>query len=373
MIDSLTFTNFKCFTQQQVPLGKLTLLAGLNGMGKSSVLQGLLLLRQSNVEQMSAGHGLLLNGDLVQMGTARDVLYEHAQEDELGLAIRAGAVRMRWRFSYASPDDDVLQAIETPSQLADLALFGNRFQYLTAERIGPRELYQTSDDRVHRRREIGADGAYAAAFLAANGGEHVEQLLRHPDGVGPGLASQVDAWLGEISPGTRLQAQRMQEINRATLGFEFITEKPSQKQRARSRIFRPLGVGFGLSYALPVLVSVLSAKPSSLLLFENPEAHLHPRGHGSMGKLFALAAAAGIQIIVETHSDHVLNGVRLAVKNGRLPADNVEVHYFTREVEDHRTIHQVVSPKIDPDGRIDHWPEGFFDQWDVALDKLLEP
>ena len=113
------------------------------------------------------------------------------------------------------------------------------------------------------------------------------------------------AWLGEVSPGVRLATALHPEVNRATLSVRFTAG------RAISRRLRPTAVGFGLSYTLPVLVALLASKPGSLVLLENPEAHLHPRGQMAMGDLLARAAAAGIQAVVETHSDHVLNGVRL--------------------------------------------------------------
>ena len=153
------------------------------------------------------------------------------------------------------------------------------------------------------------------------------------------------------------------------LSFSFVTGG------ATSRSLRPTSVGFGLSYTLPVVVALLAARPGSLVLVENPEAHLHPRGQMAMGDLIIRAAAAGAQVIVETHSDHVLNGIRVAVKEGRGAPDQVAIHYFQRITEtrggDERIVHVVQSPRIDADGRVDSWPQGFFDQYDIALEKLL--
>jgi predicted ATPase len=107
------------------------------------------------------------------------------------------------------------------------------------------------------------------------------------------------------------------------------------------------------------------------VLLENPEAHLHPRGQMAMGDLMARAASAGIQVLCETHSDHVLNGVRLAVKQGLLASPGVALHYFSRTNDGERVLHVVDSPRVGPDGRLDRWPQGFFDQWDIALERLL--
>ena len=91
----------------------------------------------------------------------------------------------------------------------------------------------------------------------------------------------------------------------------------------------------------------------------------------ALGELMALAGKAGIQVIAETHSDHVVNGIRLAVKERKISADQVQFHYFTRRDEGERLVHKIESPRIDADGRLDRWPDGFFDQWDLALERLL--
>lgn len=82
-----------------------------------------------------------------------------------------------------------------------------------------------------------------------------------------------------------------------------------------------LNMGFGVSYSLPIIVALLSAREGDILVLENPEAHLHPRGQRKIGELVALAAANGVQIFMETHSDHVLNGIRLSVRNKKISSD----------------------------------------------------
>lgn len=80
---------------------------------------------------------------------------------------------------------------------------------------------------------------------------------------------------------------------------------------------------------------------------------------------------------IETHSDHVLNGIRLAVHGGgspsQLDADKIRLHFFERHEQEDGAQHVVISPTIDRNGRIDRWPEGFFDEWDKSLEALLEP
>ena len=90
-----------------------------------------------------------------------------------------------------------------------------------------------------------------------------------------------------------------------------------------------------------------------------------------MGELMAAAAAGGVHVVVETHSDHVLNGARLTVKRGALKPTDVSLNYFSRADDGQRIVHHVASPAMNADGRLDSWPAGFFDQWDLALEKLL--
>lgn len=81
--------------------------------------------------------------------------------------------------------------------------------------------------------------------------------------------------------------------------------------------------------------------------------HLHPKGQVKMGELFALAASCGIQVVIETHSNHILNGIRLAVHGGKLEPENVQLHYFQRQERNKQLVTEVISPRIDRNGRID--------------------
>jgi predicted ATPase len=147
----------------------------------------------------------------------------------------------------------------------------------------------------------------------------------------------------------------------------------SVRGQVPSRAYRSTNVGFGLTYVLPVITALLSADPGSLVIIENPEAHLHPRGQVRMGELMALASSAGVQVITETHSDHVLNGIRLAVHSGRLAPNRVRLLYFGREVDKSGIKARIFQPEIDADGRIDDWPEGFFDEFERSLEQLFVP
>jgi predicted ATPase len=121
---------------------------------------------------------------------------------------------------------------------------------------------------------------------------------------------------------------------------------------------------------LPIVVALLAAKEGDVIILENPEAHIHPAGQRMLGELISLAGAGGVQILVETHSDHLLNGVRVSVKQNNIDSNNVKVDFFYKDQEK-QYAHSFRELHINPDGKMDHWPQGFFDEWENALVDLL--
>ncbi|AFY93088.1 AAA family ATPase [Chamaesiphon minutus] len=113
--------------------------------------------------------------------------------------------------------------------------------------------------------------------------------------------------------------------------------------------------------------------PGSSVLLEHPEHRLHPDLASELGRQIARAAARGVQIIVETHNDHLFNGIRVAVHGGQIKPEAVGMFYFKAVERQGRRVIDVASPRIDRNGRIDRWPDGFFDQFEKDLDQLLEP
>lgn len=370
MIRKLRLQNFKRFEDQSLDLGNLTLLSGLNGMGKSSVLQSLLLLRQSHQQGLLQDTGLALNGDLVNVGTAEDALFEGANQDTIGFFLSFDNSSDRgtesfWQFKYDTESEILgLVTCSVCPETYQSNLFGDDFQYLQAERLGPRTSFAMSDFQVRQHRQLGTMGEYTAHFLSAfRDTEIPNPALNHPKAKSLNLLSQVEAWLGEISPGTKVTILDNPGIDLVSLRYSY----------GLSKQYRATNVGFGITYTLPVITAILSAKPGALLLLENPEAHLHPRGQARMGHLLAEAAAQDVQIILETHSDHVLNGIRLAVHSGKLDPEALQLHFFQGRESPEGTLSEVVSPNMNRSGRIDRWPDGFFDEWDNSLEALLAP
>jgi predicted ATPase len=365
MIKSLYLHNFKCFEEQTLHFNNLTLLAGLNGMGKSSVLQSLLLLRQSKLDGSLDRVGLSLNGELVEMGTVKDIFFEGATKDEVGFSLEFDKQKPSWTFNYDRHSDVATQVSQpVPDSVYQNNLFTDNFHYLQAERIGPRKTFAMSEYKVSQRHQLGPRGEYTAHYLSQYGSTNIPTpALAHPEAGSLALKDQVEAWMGEISPGVRIFPAAVPDLDLVSLRFGFVQGKEI------SNSYRSTNVGFGISYALHIIVALLSASKEYLVLIENPEAHLHPRGQVRMGELIARAAQAGTQIILETHSDHILNGVRVSAHNGIIGPENIKLYFLSRK-DDGSTL--VASPSIDRNGRLDLWPEGFFDEWDKSLGKLLD-
>lgn len=370
-LTSVTLDSFKAFEKQALACGPFTLLSGLNGAGKSTVIQALAMLRQSFDAGFLADGQWLLNGELVELGSGADVLNEDAAGDTLSIVLWSGdhgngVSEFRSAVEY-NRSADVLRSTSDPAPEPplDINLFQVGFQYLRADRINPAVTFPKSRHAVEARRFLGARGEYTAHFLLEYGSTDIAcDSLLHPDEPqARSLLAQVNAWMQTFSPGVRLDVSNVPMTDLVRLEFAYRRGAASSGNR-----FRATNVGFGLTYSLPIIVGVLAARPGTLMLIENPEAHLHPQGQLAMGDLLARAANAGVQVIVETHSDHVLNGIRLAVKKERLRNDAAQLHFFTRDAGSRIEVH---SPSIDEHGLLSEWPPGFFTQWDDTVLELL--
>jgi predicted ATPase len=373
MLNRLTVTNFKAFATADIPLARYTLMSGVNSTGKSTVLQALAILRQSQDILGDDAGGFLLNGDLVELGTGQDVLHENyvpiADEPEPRIRLSVQFDQRTYSFTVAyDREGDLLRLTEGggTDAAALQKIFGSNFQYLRADRISPAVTYPRSHERAIRRGFLGARGEHTVNYLRHFQDEPVQdERLHHPAARSRGLLDQAEAWMQDICPGVNLQADAIEGTDLVRLSFRFGTAGLSSSNR-----YRPTNVGFGLTYVLPVVIACLASRPGGIVLIENPEAHLHPQGQTAMASLTCAAAATGAQIIVETHSDHVLNGVRIAVKRGTIGADEVMLHFFRRESGSNSI--KIETPALRPDGMVSEWPEGFFDEWERALDRLLD-
>lgn len=374
MIRNIGLLNFKCFKRASVDLGDLTILTGLNGMGKSSAIQALLIVAQSISEDANNGR-LLTKGKYIDLGTASDVLHDDASTNSIGIRISGGnstaIFKMRAnalnKNTYSYNNIFSTLRLETFSEALCVPSSHNgisKFQYLQAERSGPRKYLPVGDDQSENF-EIGSQGEYVLHLLDIHGSSALEaDDPRVISGDGLRLIDQAEAWLKLVSPGVSIELKTLYEADLIQAGFSF-----SSPGSLRSRVYRATNVGFGISYVLPVIVALLATPVGGLIIVENPEAHLHPQGQTYLGELCARAAKVGIQVVIETHSDHFMDGVRISVKNEILAPSQVRFHYFHRSGRET----YIKTPVIDEKGRLSEWPEGFNDQHRKNAVQLLKP
>ncbi len=357
MIEQVNVKNFKCFNHMKLTFNTLNVFSGVNGMGKSTIIQALLVLKQSE-QQNYLPDSVCLNGEYVHLGMAQDILYEHADDEYVILQLFEKGASFETRIRYVQ-DLDILKS-ECEGDRRDISLFTAPFEYLNAERKSPQVIYPKSSFYVDSKAQLGVNGEFAVHYLSKYQDKNIINRLGHEQS----LKEAVQYWLNEISPDVKIDVSEIENTDFAKLGFYYL-------DKTKSRTFRPTNVGFGISYVLPVVVALLKADRDSILIIENPEAHLHPKGQRKMGELISSCAAKGVQIFVETHSDHILNGIRIAVKQGVLKGSQAKLFYFRKEKKNDIFMHVVECPEIYNNGKLSYWPDGFFDEWEKALDEII--
>ena len=331
MINDLYLKNFKCFSEADIMISPLTLLTGLNSSGKSSVMQAIRIITGG---KLLGGYGNCVSN----LGTEAKIVLDTNDT--------------RYVASIAKGSQHVDINKDIPTELT------TNIHYISANRLGPLNYLPYTKKAT----EIGERGENVLSYIETYESGVPEIIRREHYEVYSSVKEQTRAWLDIISPG---------------LVFDYDIIENADIALSKFSDFRSVDVGFGLSYTLPIIVATLvntvkkAERPDVpiVMLIENPEAHLHPRGQTEMGLFLSLAASCGLQVIVETHSDHLLNGVRIAVKNKRIEPINTVIHYFEYDIIEERSNHYPIF--IDDYGVLSDWPAGFFDENEKNLLKLL--
>lgn len=361
MIKVIKIRNFKSLKNVSLNARSLNLLAGLNGMGKSTLIQTMLLLKQSD----ALFHNGLLNlrGRLVDIGKGIDALYQFAEDETISFEfVFADDKKLEWLFQYKSSD-----VLDTSSQndMALVAEFVGNIRYISADRLGPQSLYDVSQSALEEN-ELGIRGEYAAHYLQSNGSRHkIDRRMKHDKVDELSLRNQVNGWLNEISPGVRVNIDEVPGTDKMILSYDF------EIGIGRTNSFRPNNVGYGISFSLAVIILLLTADKNSIIIIENPEAHIHPRGQARLGRLMALCASCGAQLFVETHSDHIINGIRVAVKENLIGKDQVGVCWFEKKTTDLEQYTELTQINVDEQGELSEYPVDFLDEWNNQLLRLV--
>ncbi|MFT3826395.1 MAG: DUF3696 domain-containing protein [Chitinophagaceae bacterium] len=352
MEQTFVIKDFKIFEEQSITLKNLTVLAGSNSVGKSTIIQAILLSRWTFEERYRSGSDVKtipipLNGPfLLELGNTYEVIRR-------GKKITQSVCEFKLIQSGKTLMKIKLEGDRTTNNRYELwtkfdvfkgnnkGLLGQKVYYLAAERIGPRLKYEYE---ILPYLHAGYRGERTFQILS---GENLPvsglKLLNEEDP--PLLFDQTRKWLDYLIPGAKFD-------NAIPVGKSKVIEGTFGESL-------PTNVGFGISYALPILVNGLLAEADTIMIVENPEAHLHPASQSRMGKFLAKIASSGVQVIIETHSEHVLNGIRIEAINGGIASSDIIVNFITRDKERRIKLEKI---EILETGDLTKFPRDFFDQ-----------
>jgi len=392
-IKHVKIKNLKILKDITLSLSNLTLITGVNSSGKSTFLQALLLLKQNQENLIKINNASLLkkmavenkdsdlhklilekiindttnitinlNGDYTQLGDRKDIFNQTIYEEDIIIDIEIEDIGY-----YQVICNDKTLNISVNSKIPSepiINLFATDFQYINTDRIQPNTTYSLSTSEIQKNL-IGIRGEYTAHYLDENRHKSLLiQKLKHPKSKTSHLLENVSLWLGEISNGIEVLSKKYNDIQKVGLSYKYVYGDNTTNE------YTPINIGFGITYVLPIIVAILKSKPNDLLIIENPESHLHPAGQSKIAELCAIASSCGVQIIIETHSDHFLNGIRVATKKQIIQPDQSKIYYFEKNDETMST--KIYPLTIDDNGNINEtWPKGFFDEYRNKLDELL--
>ena len=356
MLTKLTLDNFKCFSKPTAfELRRVNIFTGYNGRGKSTAMQSLLLLAQSLYDNKHM-RDLLVNGIFCKLGLFEDLLNNRGKSQTIDIAIETDNPDevKDVRLSYEEKSDrkgkiaalfldgkdyfEKRQEIGKPDSISgDSSLSNfppqihtlfNNYAYVSADRLGP-TAFEVKQD-LYDNNPIGNNGEFRLNVLAGN--------------------DRLKSKLSEI-------IVRVMEV----LKLYFSTLDGT-------RSIKSINSGFGYSYIIPILLAALNMKDGCLFI-ENPEAHLHPYAQSQLMKeLISIAIDNNIQLFIESHSEHVINAVRLcALLDGKyqnFTNEDVSIYFFNKNME-------ISHLKMHSNGQMDNWPIGFFDQAESDAAQIL--
>jgi predicted ATPase len=372
--------HFKCFESINVPLNNITVLAGSNGNGKSTVIQALLFLRQSiekctdlndNIQEDERILGLnyknnhqniALNGEYcLSLGNSSAVLNTNYDGNSISLRLFENNQSLQFAFIADNLEPQLHLKILTLGLTTGFksSILSKEFYYLNAERIGPRI---NQGFQFYEYPNAGYKGEFVAQLISEKSGLFpVEKARFFKDTSNPGLEFQVNEWLSYIMPNVKIKAKQSPETHTSQIQIENKYTQGDPKLATN--------LGFGISYVLPIIANGLIAKKDTYFIVENPEAHLHPSAQSKIGGFLAMVANAGVKVIVETHSDHVINGIQIAVAKKEINHADVTINFFSDSGENQPEIKTI---SLSEKGELSEWPKGFFDQTQIDFAHLIK-
>ena len=413
-ITAISVQGFKSLANESpIEIRPLTILSGANSSGKSSIMQPLLLMKQTLEASYDPGP-LLLNGPNAKFTSVSQFisrLQKNSDSQKFSVEIEREKYRML-KVVFSLNADQLLEVREmiigegthslylTPAQRVDD--LENPILTSRLEEIGWSKELKPSILIVRNRCFLEVNfkikNVVAIYYEVSNTGGfsvpysknllsmiHVPGLRGNPERVYPRTA------IGPDFPGTfenyvatiiadwqekgddrlkRLEAMLSdlgltwkifaKPVNDAQI--ELLVGRLPKARRGGKDLVSISDVGLGVSQVLPALVALLVAEPGQLVYLEQPELHLHPRAQYALAKILTETAKRGVKLVVETHSALLLLNVQTLVAQRDLDPDLVKLHWFSRSDEDGTT--SIESADLDEDGAFGDWPEDFGDvEW----------
>lgn len=390
--------------KQRIEIRPLTILAGANSGGKSSIMQPVLLLKQTLDAPYDPG-SLLLDGPNVRLTSADQLMSKkpgsHAAK-EFSVEFEIGSRKVELCFRHAPKKGlDIFSNTVTAHEEevvitrdADLSVLENSLQkHISAwpNEVTKKGILEVIRDRSFLNvtmslKEIGV----GLPILHPSEGlvEIIAKLIHVPGLRGNPERDYKTTAVGDSFPGTfevyvasvikHWQSSKDNRLSQLGADLESLglTWKVEAKQRDETQVELKVGrlphslrggaqdlvsiadVGFGVSQTLPVLVALLAAKQGQLVYIEQPEIHLHPGAQRAFAKILAEAAKKGVIAIVETHSALLLQGIQTLVAKDELAPGLVKLHWFQRDATGETAV---TSADLDDTGAFGDWPEDFDD------------
>jgi len=391
-ITRIAVEGFKSIAKrQEIEIAPLTILAGANSSGKSSIMQPLLMLKQTLEATYDPGP-LKIDGPNVAFTSSSQFLSRKATALAprfLRMGIMAGGFGLElslvrrdtldiFEETYCTPakkttlrpemSDEELERLLSTSQRrkADHPFVSRDRFFLTVLDgliglpIVPSQPLPDIQGVIH---VPGLRGNPSRTYRRTAAGPHfpgtfepyTASLILHWQSTDDKRHQLLNCDLSHVGIAGRVVAKKLNEVE-LDLQVNRLSDTESDD------LVSVADVGFGVSQTLPVLVALRTADEGQLVYLEEPEIHLHPRAQTKLADILADAAKRGVRVVAETHSALLLRAVQTLVAKGDLDPELVRLHWFTRDADG---VTQVSSAKPDANGAFGDWPEDF---GDVALE-----
>jgi len=350
MLSKFSISAFKSIDKADILLRKLNLFSGPNSSGKSSVIQALLL-GADNISKDSDYH--LLNAKHLSALSFNEVrnYIVNAKEYSISFSEANSDVSLIFKAADETYIKTIVEQVEQPSESLYATLSTNVL-YLSAMRNAD---FTSPQINPYSQNPLGLRGEYVIDFYQNHRQDLLPESMIYYRG-SKTLAGQVDYWLEKLT-GYKLFV----EADGSGYKVRYITDN--------GKAISPYNVGTGVSFITEVLIVCLASSIGGLVIIENPEIHLHPSAQADLLDFLTLVAKAGVQIIIESHSDHFFNGIRRNIHNGLLSQDDVSVYNFVKNANG---ITDACGIKLNSRGGLVNYTPGMFDQFDKDLDEMLK-